>query len=138
MADAPHDRNNVPAMLGTNAGVAVPLAVDSSGNLVLSGVTIGDVLIKPSTTGTETNVASSATDVTILAANTARLGASVYNDSTQILYLLLAAGTSSATNYTVQMPPNSFFELSGPSVYNGIIKGLWAAVNGNARVTENT
>lgn len=87
--------------------------------------------------GTETNVASSATDVTVLAANSSRRSVIIYNDSTQTLYLLLASGTSSSSNYTVQMPPNSTFEYpQGPYIYTGIIKGIWAAANGNARVTE--
>ena len=38
-------------------------------------------------TATLSNVASSATNVTVLAANTARKGATIVNDSTQILYL---------------------------------------------------
>lgn len=91
-----------------------------------------------SATGTQTSVASSATDVTILASNASREGAVIYNDSTQILYLLLASGTSSTSNYSVQVPSQSYFEVPGPSIYTGVIKGIWAAANGNARVTEFT
>lgn len=90
-----------------------------------------------STTGTQSSVASSASSVTVLAANTSRLGASVYNDSTQILYLLLAtSGSASTTNYTLQMAPSTFYEV--PFDYQGIIKGIWASANGNARVMEYT
>jgi hypothetical protein len=85
-------------------------------------------------TGTQSSVGSSATDVTILAANAARLGATVFNDSTAVLYLLLGAGTSSATVHTVQMPSGGYYEV--PFGYTGILKGLWAAANGSARVTE--
>ena len=53
--------------------------------------------------GAQTSVASSSSDVTILAANRARKGALIFNDSTQILYLLLATGTSSNSNYSVQV-----------------------------------
>ena len=87
-----------------------------------------------SATGTQSIVASSATDVTILASNANRLGAAIYNDSTQILYLLVGAGTSSATVFTVAMATASYFEV--PACYTGIIKGLWASANGSARVTE--
>ena len=87
-------------------------------------------------TGTASSVASSATDVTILAANTARYGASVFNDSSAILYLLVGAGTSSATNHTVQVAPGAYYEV--PYGYTGILKGLWASATGSARVTEWT
>lgn len=88
-----------------------------------------------SATGTQTSVASSASDGTILASNAARLGASIYNDSTAILYLLLASGTSSTSNYSVQLAANGgYFEV--PFNYTGVIKGIWASANGNVRVTE--
>lgn len=90
---------------------------------------------KPSATATHSNVSSSATNVTILASNTARRGATVYNDSTQILYLKLAA-TASATSFTVKMQPDAYFEV--PFGYTGIIDGIWASANGSARVVEVT
>jgi len=85
-------------------------------------------------TATQSSVASSATDVTILAANTRRYGASVYNDSSAVLYLLLGAGTSSATVHTLQVAPGAYFEV--PYGFTGILKGLWASATGSARVTE--
>lgn len=84
--------------------------------------------------GTQTSVASANSDTTILAANSARRMATVFNDSTAILYLLLAIGTSSNTNYTVQVAAGGYYEL--PGYYTGVIKGIWASANGNARVTE--
>lgn len=92
-----------------------------------------------SSTSTKANVAGSATSVTILAANTARRGATITNDSTAILYLDLTGGTASATSYTVQLAGStasgvSYFEV--PFGYTGLITGLWASATGNARVTE--
>ena len=89
-----------------------------------------------SATGTQSSVAASATDVTVLASNADRRGASVYNDSSVILYLLLANATSSATAYTVKMQPDDYFEV--PFGYTGIIKGIWASATGSTRVTELT
>lgn len=92
-------------------------------------------------TGTITSVASSATDVSVLASNANRKGASVYNDSTQILYLACSNATSSTSVYTIQVASNAFFELPpcrDGSVYTGVLKGIWASANGNARVTEWT
>lgn len=88
-------------------------------------------------TGTSTQVASQATAITILAANTARYGATVYNDDANALYLLLGTGTVSATVYTVLIPSGSYYEV--PYGFTGILTGLWAADGaGSARVTELT
>lgn len=89
-----------------------------------------------SATGTNTNVASSATSVTILASNANRLGATVFNDSTQVLYLNVGSTAASTTNYTVQMPSNAYYEIPPAHIYTGAITGIWASANGNARVTE--
>lgn len=86
-------------------------------------------------TSAVTSVASSATTVTILASNSGRKQAAVYNDSTQILYLKLGT-TASVTSYTVQIPANGYYELPGVTVYTGEIDGIWASANGNARITE--
>lgn len=86
-------------------------------------------------TGTTTSVASQATAITILAANTARYGATVFNDDANTLYLLLGTGTVSATVYTVQVPSLGYYET--PYGFTGILTGLWAADgSGSARVTE--
>lgn len=93
----------------------------------------------PTATGTITSVAGSGSDGTILAANTARKGAAIFNDSAAVLYLALASTTSSATNYTVQLAPSGYYEVPlsrDGTVYTGVIKGIWASATGNARVTE--
>jgi len=88
-----------------------------------------------SITGALANVAASATSVTVLAANTSREGATIWNDSTAILYLKFGA-TASVTSATVKMIADSYFEV--PFGYTGIIDGIWASATGNARVTEIT
>ncbi len=86
-------------------------------------------------TGTSTQVASGTSAVTILAANTARYGATVFNDDANVLYLLLGTGTVSATVYTVQIPSGGYYEV--PYGFTGVLTGLWAADgSGSARVTE--
>ncbi len=79
-------------------------------------------------------VASSATSVLILEVNVGRTGATIFNDSTQVLYLNLDDQQASTTVYTVRMLPNAYYEL--PFHYAGAISGIWAAANGNARITE--
>lgn len=95
----------------------------------------------PPTTGTQSNVNDGAASVTILAANTGRKGACFYNDSTVLLYLLLGAGTASATVYSVQLNPGGFYELPLMigGAYTGIVKGIWSSdASGAVRVTEFT
>ncbi len=98
--------------------------------------TVTTTTVAAPTTGTETNVAGSASSVTILASNSSRKAASIYNDSSAILYLLLGTGPASTTVYTVQMASNTLYEVLAN--YTGIITGIWASATGSARVTELT
>lgn len=99
---------------------------------LVSGVITG---LPKSSTGGGTSVASANTSSTLLAANSARLGATIFNDSTQVLYLKLGS-TASSTSHTLQMAAASYYEV--PFGYTGIIDGIWAAANGFARITELT
>lgn len=90
---------------------------------------------RPSTP-TLAQVASSATSVTLQAANTNRLSWICVNDSTQVLYVKFGT-TASATSYTYRLVPGAILELEEPC-YDGRIDGIWAAANGNAYVTELT
>lgn len=117
---------------------------DSVGRFVVVSVGPGGaaptVARTPSTTGTMAQVPSSATAVTILAANTARMGATIVNDSTSILYLSLSAAVPTTTAYTVALAAKtttgSVYEV--PYAYTGIIQGIWASANGFAAVTQFT
>jgi hypothetical protein len=82
-----------------------------------------------------TSVASSATNVTLLASNTSRVGAAVFNDSTALLFVKLGA-TASATSFTVKLYQDGYFEV--PFGFTGQIDGLWASATGSARITEVT
>jgi len=88
-----------------------------------------------STIATATNVAGAAADTALLAENTIRLGAAVYNDSAAILYLKLGTGAS-PTSFTVRMTPYAYYEI--PYGYTGKINGYWASTTGTARITELT
>lgn len=110
----------------TTGAVITPLA--SGGSVIATPV--------PSATDTNTTVAASAASVAILAANAARLGASVFNDSTVILYLRLNAGAASTSTYNVQVAPGFYYEF--PFRYVGAATGIWASATGNARVAEFT
>lgn len=88
-------------------------------------------------TGATSNLSSTAdgtTSAVLLAANSSRVGASVYNDSTAVLYLALGL-VASSTAYTTQVPAGGLYEL--PSGYTGPVAGVWASNStGAARVTE--
>jgi hypothetical protein len=68
--------------------------------------------------------------------------ASIFNDSTATLYVLLSDATVSSTNYTVALGQNVLYELplhQNNTVYAGRIVGIWtAAGSGAARITEET
>ena len=84
-------------------------------------------------TATLANVSSSASSVTIFASGSPK-ARTVYNDSTQVLYLKFGA-TASTTSYTVQLAASAYYEFPQPC-YGGIVDGIWASANGNARVTS--
>lgn len=92
----------------------------------------------PASAGTVASVASTANagGATLQAANSNRLAWSCFNDSTAILYLILSSTTPTSSVYTVQVAPSGYYEM--PYRYTGIIQGIWASANGNARVTELT
>jgi hypothetical protein len=71
--------------------------------------------------------------------NHTRIGGTVINDiaSTSNLYLLLGASASnkvSATNYSILLVPNGYYEI--PFGFAGRIDGVWSAAVGNAYLTE--
>lgn len=86
-----------------------------------------------------TGVTASATSVTLLAANPARRGAIIQNDSTSaLLYVRLNSSAAAATsgNYTTTLMGGQNYEI--PFNYTGTITGIWASAAGFANVTELT
>lgn len=117
-------------LTSAGGGGYVDVKVTPSGALVTAGGVSG--------TATNSSVADNAASTTVLAANTSRLGASITNDSSAALYLLLGTGTASTTNYTARIVQYGYYET--PYGYTGIIKGIWASDpnDGAAQVTEFT
>lgn len=116
--------------LGDVRASAVAL-VDPSGNQISS---MGDPS-RPANAAL-TSVTSSATSVTLLAANANRRHVIIVNNSTKILYIAFAATASLAT-YTVSIAALGVY-IGTPDGYTGVISGIWAAVNGSAKITEVT
>jgi hypothetical protein len=111
--------------------------IDSTGVQYSGSNPVPTKEIKPAT-GTNSSVADNAASTTILASNTARIGATVYNDSSAVLYLLLGATAASTTNYTCRVASGGYYEV--PFGYTGQLTGIWASDPGDgaARVTEIT
>lgn len=107
----------------------IPVSVGSGNN----DTATQRVSISAAGSSTQTSVAGSATTVNLLSANSLRKGATVFNDSSSILYLKLGSAAS-ITSYTVQMAASSYYEI--PFGYSSGIDGIWASATGNARITE--
>jgi hypothetical protein len=85
-------------------------------------------------TATLANVASSATSVNLFAATGQARERTIFNDSTQVLYVKFGA-TASSSSYTVQIAAGGYYEVPQP-VYSGAVDGIWSSANGNARLTS--
>lgn len=81
-----------------------------------------------------TRIAGTAGNLILLDANPNRIGAAFFHEAGGgALYLKL--GSSSGTfDYTLQIPPNSYYEV--PFGYSGTVSGIWALAGGSVQVTE--
>jgi len=96
-----------------------------------------EVIIVSGTGGTPTltNVAASATSVTLLAANASRQRIVIVNDSTSNLYIKFGA-TASSTSFTYLLFQQDTYESPVSGEYLGIIDGIWDSAIGSARISE--
>lgn len=122
---------------GAGAASIVPTFASSSPSSSTTGASsIGAInRVGMAHTSAITSVGSATSSTSLLAANVNRIGATVYNDSTATLYVALSTSASTST-YTAQVQAGGYYEV--PYGWDGAIFGIWAAVNGNARVTELT
>ena len=124
-------RNNALGTTFTSAnGDYSPIAVNPQGAVFNDPV-------KVATASAPSQVSSSASSVTLLASNANRVMASVFNDSTQVLYLKFGS-TASSSSYTIKMAAGAYAELPATLYGTGIITGIWASANGSALVGEFT
>lgn len=133
---------------GSLTSVDGKLPALSSGRIPvdIGAISLGDVEIKndngnpiptsvPLRVPTTTSVASSATSVTILAANASRRGISVMNDSTSVLRLSFTTPATTANSF-IAMQPQSFLYLDQQLMVGNAVYGIWSTANGTAQVTE--
>lgn len=86
-------------------------------------------------TSAATSVTAATTDTSVLAANTARRGATVFNEAGQTAHLLLGA-VSSLTAYTAQVSVGGYYEV--PFGWTGAVRAITATGTATLRVTELT
>jgi hypothetical protein len=99
--------------------------------------TVSSILGKyTAATATLSNVAASATSVTVLALNASRESAIFYNDSTSACYLKF--GSTASTSFTYKLRAAETLIVDGIPVYTGIVTGIWDSATGSMRVTELT
>ena len=89
--------------------------------------------ISRSTAVNASTVASTATSSILLAANTGRVGASIWNKSTSDLFVELG-DTATIAAYTVKIGADGYYEV--PFGYVGTISGIWDVADGSALVRE--
>lgn len=122
----------VDAFLLSGATALSVAVVDGTGTQITSFGSGGGA----ASAATLSNVASSATNVTLLASNSSRKGATFVNDSTQTCYVKLGA-TASSSSYSYLLFASQTLELPTP-IYQGQIDAIWVSANGNMRITEIT
>lgn len=88
---------------------------------------------------TVTSVAAVTTNVTLLAANSARKGGVFFYSasSSKNLFLKLGAIANTTTSYTIKIPGGGYFELPF-IVYTGQIDGIFDSTTGSVLITELT
>jgi hypothetical protein len=127
-----------PIRVGGRASTNIPTAMSADNDIVTQWLDRNGAMVvknRPASTATLSNVSGSTSSVTILASNTGRLGATVFNDSTATLYLKFGSAAST-TSFTIKLFTDDYYEV--PFGYTGIIDGVWASATGAARVTEIT
>lgn len=87
---------------------------------------------RPSTNNTS-SVAAAVSSTLLLANNSTRLGATIYNDSSALLYIKLGT-TASLSDFTIKLFPFCYYEV--PFGYTGEIDAVWSNNVGFARVGE--
>jgi hypothetical protein len=113
------------AAIATDPALVVAISPNNSFNVTIA---------RPSLT-TTSSVAATITNTTLLASNALRLGATVYNDSSNLLYVKLGP-TATLADFTIKLFPLSYYEV--PYGYTGEIDAFWSNTGGYARIGELT
>lgn len=134
MSDIANNQKNTIIIEDSSSGDDLTITAAGAAKVDGSAVT-QPITFSLSDTATLSSVTGSATSVTLLSANSSRLGFSVFNDSNRSLFIKMGT-TASLTSYSVFLDSDEFYEqLNG---YTGRIDGIWDGAAGDARITEYT
>lgn len=126
-----------PVLTGGRASAAEPSAMSGDADSVYNWLDRKgrQIVAMQAGTNTLTGVSAATSSVVLLASNTSRKGASIYNDSNNPMYMRVGLGAASATVFTAKMQPYDYFEV--PFGGTGTISGIWATgLSGSAQVNE--
>lgn len=121
---------------GTDGVNFQPVKIDGSGNLLIAG----SLTTTPPAAATSTlsNKVASASSINVLAANAARLGFTLYNDSNSDGNLKCGA-TASTSSFTLRFFANQLITTKDLGFnYTGQLDAIWDSATGNMRVDEFT
>lgn len=90
--------------------------------------------VESASAGVSSVAAVSSVSTILLQPNTSRKGAIIFNDSSQVLYLLLSNGLASSTSYTYQVLAGTTEAV--PYWYKGAVTAAVISGSANARITE--
>jgi hypothetical protein len=121
----------------TNANPLTVVLVDTNGDAYTA---VGGAGATPPATATRTQVADSATAVSLIAANTGRKGLVITNDSSARLFVGYGTVDPTTTDYTFVVYAGQTWEMTPSNVFTGQLKGIWETDPnvGAARITELT
>lgn len=121
--------DNATTALTTTDSDYSPIGVTSQGGIFTA--------VQRAASATLVNVNDTASSTTLQAANNARRGWLIFNDSSSDLYIKFGA-TASLTSFSIKLGSGQYYEMPQP-IYVGVIDGIWSADStGAARVTELT
>lgn len=80
------------------------------------------------------DIPAALTETVLAAANKNRQFFTICNASTATLYVKFGWGCTLYL-YSVAVPPGWYYESPLP-IYQGVVSGVWTAVNGSAKVTQ--
>jgi len=117
--------------------ITMPNVVIGSGTVTAVTSITNTVNTKEVRSATPSQSSPSVTNAStsILASNSNRLGATIFNEGAAISYTKLG-GTASITSYTVQIASGGYYEC--PFGYTGAIDGITSSGTAQLRVTELT
>ena len=123
------DGYGIVTIQGIAGGTNVPVSQGTT-----PWVVSGSFTVDKASSSNITSVVGSTSSTTILTSNSSRVSATIFNATNKLMYVALGS-TASTSLYSLQVPVNSFYELT--TSYTGAISAIWPnGVSGDAMITE--